>query len=294
MKALITGAGGQVGSALAATAPDGVTLIALGRGQLDLTDPAAITACLTAERPDWVINCAAYTAVDRAEDDYAAALRVNGEAVGDLAAACSASGTRLTHLSTDFVFAGDRTVPYLADDATDPCNAYGRSKLAGEQAALRIDGALVVRTAWVYAARGNNFVNTMLRLMGERDEVRVVDDQIGTPTHAKSLARAIWALVRSGAAGLWHVTDAGVASWYDFAQAIQDEALELGLLTRRAAIVPIPTSAYPTPARRPAFSVLDKRATWERAGPARHWRHELAAMLGELNKMQQEGLTAHG
>ncbi len=294
MKAVITGAGGQVGSALAATAPDGVTLVALGRKDLDLTDPVAVAALLQAERPDWVINCAAYTAVDRAEDDFAAAMGVNGKAVGDLAAACSASGTRLAHLSTDFVFAGDRTSPYLADDATDPCNAYGRSKLAGEQAALRAGGALVVRTAWVYAARGSNFVNTMLRLMGERDEVRVVDDQIGTPTHAKSLARTIWALVRSAASGVWHVTDAGVASWYDFAQAIQDEALALGLLTRRAAVLPIPTSAYPTPARRPAFSVLDKRATWDRTGPARHWRHELADMLGELKQIQQQERIAHG
>lgn len=294
MKVIVTGAGGQVGSALAETVPDSVTVVALGRSELDLTDPAAIAALVEAERPDWVINCAAYTAVDRAEDDYAAALRVNGEAIGDLAAACTAAGARLAHLSTDFVFAGDRAMPYRPNDATDPCNAYGRSKLAGEQAALRSDGALVVRTAWVYAARGNNFVTTMLRLMGERDEVRVVDDQIGTPTHADSLAQTVWELIQSNASGIWHVTDAGAASWYDFAVAIQDEALALGLLTRRAAVLPIPTSAYPTPARRPAYSVLDKRATWERTRPARHWRHELAAMLGKLKQIQQQERIAHG
>jgi dTDP-4-dehydrorhamnose reductase len=284
VKVLVTGAGGQVGCAIAAAAPEEVSVVALGRGELDITDTVAVAARVSAERPDWVINCAAYTAVDRAEEDFAAALRINGEAVGDLSRACRAIGAQLAHLSTDFVFPGDRTTPLRPDDATAPCNAYGRSKLAGEEAALASEGALVVRTAWVYAARGSNFVNTMLRLMRERDEVRVVDDQIGTPTHARSLARTIWALVQSGASGVWHATDAGMASWYDFAQAIHDEALALGLLERPVAILPIPTSAYPTAAVRPAFSVLDKRATWERTGRARHWRHELGAMLRELRE----------
>jgi dTDP-4-dehydrorhamnose reductase len=281
VRVLITGGDGQVGRALGATAPDGIDVVAEGRGRFDLTNAAAMAAQLAAVRPAWVINCAAYTAVDRAEANYAQALRINGEAVGDLADACAGAGARLAQLSTDFVFSGNRSTPYRPGDEPIPCNAYGRSKLVGERAALAAPGALVVRTAWVYANRGINFANTMLRLMAERDEVRVVDDQIGTPTHATSLARTLWALVESGASGLWHVTDAGVASWYDFAVALRDEATARGLLTRAAEVVPIPTSAYPTPARRPIFSVLDKSATWASTGYAPHWRHELAAMLTE-------------
>jgi dTDP-4-dehydrorhamnose reductase len=181
------------------------------------------------------------------------------------------------HVSTDFVFDGKASSPYAPDAPTRPLGVYGATKRDGEIAAGA--DALIVRTAWVYAAAGNNFVRTMLRLMAERDEVRVVADQIGTPTHAASLARAIWALAAAGSTGHYHWTDAGAASWYDFAVAIQEEALALGLLSRAVPIVPIRTVDYPTPAQRPAFSILDKTTTWAITGPARHWRAELRDCL---------------
>lgn len=286
---LIVGAGGQLGQALAETRPDGVTLAALSRTDLDIADGDAVRQAIMRLKPAWVINCAAYTAVDRAETELEAARRINGDAVGILAEACSAAGARLVQVSTDFVFNGDRSTPYRPDDLPDPVNAYGRTKLAGENAALAVSGNLLVRTAWVYGQHGPNFVKTMLRLMGERDEVRVVADQVGTPSHARALARTIWSLIANGASGIFHATDAGVASWYDFAVAIQEEALALGLLDRSVPIVPIATADYPTPARRPAFSVLDKSATWSLLGePAAHWRKELRQMLADL-KEQKNG-----
>jgi dTDP-4-dehydrorhamnose reductase len=189
------------------------------------------------------------------------------------------------HLSTDFVFDGAANRAYLPSDRPNPSSVYGATKLAGEKKAL--DGecaAIVLRTAWVYAAAGKNFVRTMLKLMGEREQVRVVGDQIGTPTWATGIAYAIRDLLEVQApAGIYHWTDLGVASWYDFAVAIQDEALERGLLKRAVSIVPIATSEYPTRARRPAFSVLDTKATRDLvAAPALHWRHNLRMMLDEL------------
>jgi len=284
VKVLITGADGQVGRAMAANAPADAKVVALPRTRFDLSAGAAMEHTMAQLAPNWVVNCAAYTAVDQAETDLAQADRINGSAVAELAAACTKVGAKLAHFSTDFVFSGAGSTPYPVDATPCPSSVYGRTKLAGEQAALAVPGNLVIRTAWVYAAQGRNFVHTMLRLMAERDELRVVDDQIGTPTHAASLARTTWALIGSGASGLWHATDAGVASWYDFAQAIQDEAAALGLVERTATILPIPTAAYPTPANRPAYSVLDKRATWDRVGQAPHWRHELAVMLKALHE----------
>ena len=190
------------------------------------------------------------------------------------------------HITTDFVFDGMSALPYAPDAAPNPIGAYGATKLSGErQVAAAHPQALIVRTAWVYAAQGNNFVRTMLRLMRERDELRVEADQDGTPTHAAGLARAIWALDAAGAAGIFHWTDAGVASWYDFAVAIRDEALAIGLLDRRIPVVPIRTSDYPTPARRPAMSVLDKGSSWAITGPAAHWRDELKQALAEMKEL---------
>lgn len=281
MKLLITGAGGQLGQALQGVVPGDVDVLAASSADLDIGDGGAVAAYLAAAKPDLVINAAAYTAVDKAESDVDAAFRINGDAVGFLARAAAATGARFVHVSTDFVFDGEAGRPYAPDAPTSPLGVYGASKLRGEQEAG--EAALIVRTAWVYGSRGNNFVRTMLRLMAERDELRVVADQIGTPTWATSLAEGVWKLALAGARGVYHYTDSGVASWYDFALAIQEEALAIGLLDRAIPVVPIPTSAYPTPARRPQYSVLDKATTSALIGaPAPHWRVNLRRMLAEV------------
>lgn len=283
MKVLVAGSAGQLGRALADTQPSGVTLVAPPEGEFDIGNEAAVEAVVARERPDLLINAAAYTAVDRAESEAAKAMRVNGQAPGWLAAAAARAGAGFVHVSTDFVFDGTAGTPYPPDAAPNPIGAYGETKLAGEIAVRAAHPqALILRTAWVYAAQGQNFMRTMLRLMAERDEVRVVADQIGTPTNAASLARAIWQLAGKGATGTFHWTDAGVASWYDFAVAILEEALALGLLSSAVPVIPIRTVDYPTPARRPAYSVLDKSATFALIGPARHWRVELREALGRV------------
>ena len=283
MRVLVAGGAGQLGRALAASAPPGAELVAPDEAAFDICSADGVAATVEAVRPALIVNAAAYTAVDRAESEPERAHAVNAEAAGQLAAAAARGGARFVHVSTDFVFDGTLGRPYRPDDAPNPLSVYGRSKLAGERAvAAAHEGALIVRTAWVHAAGGQNFVATMLRLMRERDMVRVVADQVGTPTHAASLARAIWKLDAAGATGLHHWTDAGVASWYDLAVAIGEEARALGLLTRDVPVIPIATADYPTPARRPGMAVLDKAATWAVTGPADHWRVELRRMLGSL------------
>lgn len=281
MKALIVGAKGQLGRGLQATAPGDATLVCVDVDELDITDAAAVAAFVAQEQPDLILNAAAYTAVDKAESEEDVAMAINGTATGTLAQAARSVGARLVHVSTDFVFDGRSGIPYAPDAPTGPLSAYGRTKLAGEQ--LAGADALIVRTAWVYAPTGGNFVRTMLRLMGERPEVRVVADQIGTPTYAPGLAGALWTMAANGVAGIHHYTDSGAASWYDFAVAIQEEGLAAGLLTQQAKIVPIPTSAYPTPAVRPHYSVLDKASTFEAlGGPTPHWRDNLRIMMDAI------------
>lgn len=284
MRALILGAGGQVGRALAAAAPPGSEAIALGRADCDVGDEAALRSAIRSARPDVVFNAAAYTAVDKAESEPEAARRLNGEAPGLIAAAAREAGARTVHVSTDFVFGGAAEGPRRPQDPPRPEGVYARTKLEGEGSASAADPeALIVRTAWVYAPAGTNFVNTMLRLMAERDELRVVADQVGTPTWAPSLAAALWRLAGLRAGGIHHFTDSGVASWYDFAVAIAEEAREIGLIEAPARIVPIATADYPTPAKRPAWSVLDKSSTWALlGGAAPHWRVNLRADLREL------------
>lgn len=279
MKALITGVNGQLGKALLADAPAGWICVALDRAALDLTDTDAITRMVDAEQPDLVLNAAAYTAVDRAESAPELAHAINACAPEAFSKALGNAG-RLVQVSTDFVFDGARGHAYLPDDIRNPQSVYGASKAAGEDAAG--DKAIIVRTSWVYAAGGANFVRTMLRLMREREELRVVADQIGSPTWAQGLATAIWGLAAKDATGIWHHRDAGIASWYDFAVAIAEEAHAVGLLDRIPTIHPIATSEYPTPARRPAFSVLDVTATRESLGDiSAHWRSNLRTMLKE-------------
>lgn len=284
MNVLVTGAGGQLGRALLASAPADAEVAGLVRADLDIADADAVRAAVAAHAPALIINAAAYTAVDKAESEGEAARAINATGPANLAAAARDAGARFVHVSTDFVFDGVSGVPYRPDAPTAPIGAYGLTKREGEVAvAQALPSALIVRTAWVYGTTGGNFVRTMLRLMAERDEVRVVADQIGTPTFAGGLAAALWALDAAGGQGIHHWTDSGAASWYDFAVAIQEEALALGLLTRKVPVLPIPTSAYPTPARRPHYSVLDKEATVALLGaPAPHWRDNLRLMLKDI------------
>ena len=285
MKVLVLGGGGQVATAVAAAAPASAHVVVKSRSELDICDEKALVRTLADSGAEWVINAAAYTAVDRAEDDAPQATAVNDTAVGAMAAAALTMGCRLVHLSTDFVFDGESNRAYRPDDRTNPLSVYGASKLGGERHVLIADAAgIVLRTSWVYAAAGRNFVLTMLRLMAEKERLSVVCDQIGAPTWAAGVASAIWDLVAGGApGGVYHWTDLGVASWYDFAVAIQDEALQRGLLRRAVPITPIASADYRTRARRPAFSVLDSSSTRARVGtPARHWRHNLRTMLDEL------------
>lgn len=277
MKVLITGAKGQLGRGLIATAPSTVDLHPVTRDDCDLADASAIAALIQQVAPDLVINAAAYTAVDKAERDEDAARAINAGAVAALVAAHRG---KLVHVSTDFVFDGTSSRAYRPDDSRNPISVYGRSKAEGEDC-LR-DSDLLVRTAWVYTAGGANFVRTMLRLMAEKPALNVVADQIGAPTWAPGLARTLWRLVAEDTSGTFHHSDAGVASWYDFAVAIQEESLTLGLLHNAIPITPVPTSAYSTPAARPAFSLLDCSKTRALLDDGHtHWRTNLRTMLQE-------------
>lgn len=283
MRVLVLG-GGQIARAVVAAVPAPHEAAIRAHADLDIADEGAVAMALAAARADWIVNAAAYTAVDLAEDQPAVASAVNDTAVAWLDRAARHAGSRLLHLSTDFVFDGESKRAYLPTDRTHPLSVYGSSKLGGEHHVIAGGTGIVLRTSWVYAASGKNFVLTMLRLMREKDQISVVCDQIGAPTWATSAAAAIWGLLGvQAAAGIYHWTDLGVASWYDFAVAIQEEALARGLLSREISISPIYSSEYPTKAKRPAFSVLDCAATRSLIKvQATHWRHNLRMMLDEL------------
>jgi dTDP-4-dehydrorhamnose reductase len=287
MKILVTGVSGQVGSALRNSVSPKVSFVGVSHSELDIGDAAAVGRFIRDLRPDVVINAAAYTAVDKAETDAATARRVNEEGAANLAREAAASGARLIHLSTDFVFDGESSRPYRPDDPTGPLGVYGATKLAGERAVRALSAnSVVLRTAWVYDASGRNFVRTMLRLMRERGSVNVVCDQVGTPTAAHSIAASIWAFVdRPQVNGVFHWTDSGVASWYDFAVAIAEEAVAAGLASTVATVLPISSADYATAARRPRFSVLDHSATAAALGmrPV-HWRQNLRKVMGEMSR----------
>lgn len=263
MSMLVTGAGGQLGRELALRlAPD--EAVCLPRAALDLTDAPAVRATLARLRPNVVINAAAYTAVDRAETEPERAFAVNRDAPATLARACAEVGAALLHVSTDYVFDGESRRPWREDDATGPINVYGASKLAGEQVIQRaLPRHLIVRTAWVFGAHGPNFVRTALRLARERGSLRVVADQTGSPTWAGHLAETLITLARRIAAGealpfgLYHYAGAPATSWHGFAEAVVHAAVAQGLLAAPVPVAPITTAEFPTPARRPAWSVLD-------------------------------------
>lgn len=279
---LVTGSGGLLGTALARTRPDRVLLEPLRHAELDVVDAAAVTAAVAAFRPDWVVHGAAFTDVDGCEKEPERALRINGEGTRNVVAAAHAVGAGCIAISSDYVFDGTATTPYVEDHPTAPLSAYGRSKLAGEQAALAAIGrgarVLVVRTQWIFGAGGRNFVDTILKAARERPSLKVVADQRGCPTWSNHLAAALWELMAvAPAPGIWHVSAAGSASWHEFATAIVAAA---GLATP---VAPCTTAEFPRPAPRPAYGVLSKarlRAALGHELPA--WRDGLAGYLAEL------------
>jgi dTDP-4-dehydrorhamnose reductase len=295
---LVTGANGQIGRELRRSLSQHGEVIAATRdGRLDdgstcavadLSDPASLAGLVASLAPAAVINAAAYTAVDKAEGDREAAFRINAEAPGVLARACAAAGIPLVHYSTDYVFDGQGVRPYREDDRPGPLGAYGASKLAGEDAVRAAGGQhLVFRTAWVYAAHGHNFLRTMLRLGAERDELRVVADQVGSPTPAALIAdvtaTALAQARGSEISGTWHLVADGQTSWHGFAEAIFADAVAAGLLPRAPTVAPITTADYPTPARRPAYSCLDTSRLRRDFGiEPPHWRDGLRGVIAGM------------
>lgn len=301
MKVLLTGAAGQLGQALIASQPPEIELIATSRSggdgllALDLANAAACGAAVRSIRPDWVLNAGAYTAVDRAEGEPELALAVNAGAPAAFAEALAETGGGLLQLSTDFVFNGQQGSPYGPEQPVDPLGVYGSTKAAGEVAALQLPGARVLRTSWVYGPVGKNFCLTMLRLHGLKaaaaEPLGVVADQVGCPTSTLTLAAACWRAIgvatadASSAASLriLHWSDAGAASWYDFAVAIGELGVQAGLLEQAAQVQPLPTAAYPTPAQRPSYSLLDCSASRAALGlEPLPWRGALAQVLAGL------------
>ncbi|MEQ9237525.1 dTDP-4-dehydrorhamnose reductase [Coleofasciculus sp. E2-BRE-01] len=286
---LLTGTAGQLGSELQQTLAPLGEVMGVDRHKLDLTQLDEIRQVIGEFKPDLIVNAAAYTAVDKAETETELANAINGKAPTIMAEAAQQLGAALIHVSTDYIFDGKKNTPYTEDEIPNPVNAYGQSKLLGEEGVLKqCDRALILRTAWVYGAQGKgNFVKTMLRLGAEQDQLRVVVDQVGTPTWTRDLASAIAQLAQSlksdTLTGIYHFTNSGAISWYDFAVAIFEEALQIGFPLQVKQVVPITTAEYPTPAARPAYSVLSTQKISAVLGnhPS-HWRTGLRRMLKQL------------
>ena len=288
MRVLLTGAGGQLGTALQKSCPGAVELIATDQAELDLSDAKACTAMVAALKPDWVLNGGAYTAVDRAEEQPQLAEAVNAAAPRAFAEALAELGSgRLLQISTDFVFSGQQGHPYGAEDQAAPLGVYGASKARGEAAVLKELGpkrACVLRTSWLYGPVGKNFCLTMLKLHAIKaaagEALNVVADQVGCPTHTAGLAAACWQVLARDIGGMQQWSDAGVASWYDFAVAIGEEAVALGILATAAKVNPISTAEYPTQAQRPSYSLMDCSASRKALGlEPLHWRQGLRKVL---------------
>lgn len=284
---LLIGADGQVGQELKQTLMPLGEIIGVGRAEMDLAKPETIRQTIARIKPDSIVNGAAYTAVDKAETETELAYAVNAIAPEIMAEEAQKLEASLLHISTDYVFDGQKNTPYTEADETNPLSSYGKSKLGGESAIQAVGGHhIILRTAWVYGAYGkSNFVKTMLRLGKDREELKVVADQIGSPTWAKDIADAIALLIqnRDRAQGIYHFTNSGVASWYDFAVAIFEEAKRLGFPLQIQQVIPITTSQYPTPAKRPAYSVLATQKIQSIAGThPPYWRDSLKQMLAQL------------
>lgn len=292
MRVLITGAHGQVGHELVRLAPNAFDVVGLGSGDLDITDALAVAREVERMQPQLIINAAAYTAVDRAESEPDLAYAVNRDGPLNLGKVAERLGIPVLHISTDYVFAGDAQAPYRETDPTGPTGVYGASKLAGEQAlAASCTRHVIMRTSWVFGAHGHNFVKTMLRLARERDHLSVVADQQGCPTSAASIARALWSLAQqyrqegSLRWGVYHYSGTPACSWHEFAEEIFRQAHSIGLIPGLPAVDAISSQQYPTPAKRPAWSVLDCSLLTQIYGidPA-DWRDELKAVLTELKQ----------
>ena len=283
-KILVTGANGQLGmelQQLSSSYPH-FEFIFTTREELPLDDFDDINTFIANHQPHYFINCAAYTAVDKAESEKALAYKINAEAPAIIATACRKNAVRFIHISTDYVFNGMGKTPYKEDDATDPVNLYGDSKLEGEKKVMLVNPeSIIIRTAWVYSEFGKNFVKTMLRLMADKEQINVVSDQAGTPTYAADLAEAILYIISSQQwkAGIYHFSNEGNITWYDFAVAIKE------LSGSSCKVLPITTSQYPTPAKRPFYSVLDKTKIQQTFGiSVKDWKTSLAICIERLKK----------
>lgn len=289
MNILVTGAYGQLGSEIKSQAVDnpGLDFLFTDVDLLDITDEAAVQKYFSENKPDAVINCAAYTAVDKAESDQATANWINALAPGILAANAARTGAKFIHISTDYVFDGNTSQPYLETAKVNPQGVYGRSKLAGEQKVHQENpDAIIIRTSWLYSAFGNNFVKTMLRVVKERDELKVVFDQVGSPTYAADLASVILRILtktlseaKNFVPGIYHYSNEGVASWYDFALAVFE------LSGDKCKVWPVESDEYPTPTKRPHYSVLNKSKIKNTFGlEIPHWRDSLKLCINRLEK----------
>jgi len=290
-KIAVIGANGMLASMLCDSAPESVTLYRFDLPELDITDGEQVSKTLTAVNPDVVINCAAFTQVDACETQRETAFQVNGEGPGHLATVARKIGAVLVHISTDFVFSGAGTIPYVEDDITEPISAYGESKLQGEQAILAsgLSDYYIVRTSWLYGPNGSNFVETIIRLANEREELGIVVDQIGTPTYTADLANAIWTLVNTvtnnsspvtAPYGIYHYSNSGVCSWYEFACAIVEQLRNDNVPLKIKELKPITTAEYPLSAERPSYSVLSKEKYVQVTGEeVPDWRYSLGVYL---------------
>ncbi len=292
MKTIITGCNGQLGHELLRSVPPQMTIEAVDIDILDITDQSAVKDFVNAARPQLIINAAAYTAVDKAEDDRETAYAVNAQAVKFLAEAALQNKARVIHISTDYVFDGLASQPYQPDDATAPASVYGQTKLAGEQLLQELlpQQSVIIRTAWLYSIHGNNFLKTILKLLRERDSIGIIADQFGTPTAAATLADTVWRFAAIPQIyGIFHWTDGDSASWYDFAREIRRIGIDIGLLDSTAAeIRPITTADYPLPAPRPSYSVMDKSSTYQTLGIASApWPEALRQVMLELQTVEQ-------
>ncbi len=286
---LLIGGAGQLGQELQQTLAPLGTIISASRRSVDLTQFELLREYIHSVKPNIICNAAAYTAVDKAETESELAYAINAIAPQIMAESAAEIGATIVHVSTDYVFDGSKNTPYIETDATHPLNVYGQSKLEGELRIRKYDRHWIVRTSWVYGAFGKtNFVKTMLRLGAEREEIRVVNDQIGTPTAAGSIATVIYHLLAQSETefGTYHFSDRGVASWYDFAVAIFEEARSLNIPLAVQRTVPIATSEYPTPAKRPTYSVLSSQKLLTQINwTPNHWRQQLRQMLKQFNQI---------